>query len=260
MKRLLLIILAFFFIGSQGWAQQCSEDVQLAWLSPAMLGSVPAGSAPTYDVGDLLSERFGTTGSDGTDESWDAATISGDGAWNPEDQTKSGTGFSGDCLTASYTSGSAYAAVDLGSAYTTLYARIYFQVNSDSWSDGNSETLIAFSKDGTGYSSDYVAITLKQVATDQLNLAIKLGGAEYGDVNITTGTVYKIEAEIIDNGASDEARVWVGGTLEAERTGDIATFNGTGVKDVVVGLSYHTSAISVSFDTLDIDSTGRLVD
>ena len=59
-KKVLLFYLIFFsflallallpFLTGHGWAQQCSEDTQVARLSPAMIGSVPSAACnPSSD-------------------------------------------------------------------------------------------------------------------------------------------------------------------------------------------------------------------
>jgi len=225
------------------------------------------GEGITYDTGNLMSERFGTTGSDGSDLTWEK-TVEGTGVWNDDDQTYAGgTGFVADHLTVSYASGQANAVHDLGSAQTTLYFRGYIRCNSESWADGANETIVGFVSDGdTIGDNTYALLKIQQVATSQFQLGVSFASGvsiETGSAssNITCdGTVYKVELKIIDNGASDEFEWWVDGVSIGSHTADLAAWDSTGVKDIYVGLSYHTAAINVSIDTIDIDSTGRLVD
>lgn len=227
---------------------------------------LPSVGGVSYGVGDILSERFGTTGSDGSDNIWTEST-QGDGVYNDDDQTYAGsTGFEGDHLTVSGSSNfEANALIDLGSSYTTGYFRFYYRFNSESWGDGVNESLFAANVDGATWSNNLVSISVQQVATNQLQLrCVFNAGSSFTTgtnvYNITTGQVYKVEVKFVDNGASDQIEWWVNDVSIGSRSDNFANWDGTGFRDIQIGITYNSAASNHSIDTFDISSTGRLTD
>lgn len=207
-------------------------------------------------IGDLLSEHF--TGI-GTQETW-STPYTENGTFDPDDDTYTGThaGFVGDHLTVEgTTSWQAYASTDLGQTLSSLYFRFYVRINSEDYADGSSEKIFAVVGDGQTFSDyNYINIIVFQTS-GQLYLGLDFNGGANVSVGstqyaISTGTVYKVEGRFTENGADDAVEWKINGTSIGSRTGSFLTNNQ--MRDVFIGHSYG-QGISISMDTLDIDST-----
>jgi hypothetical protein len=212
---------------------------------------------PAWGVGNLLSERFTGTG---TEETWSSPNTE-NGIWNADDTTYSGigNGFEGDHLTVSGTSNwQANATIDLGAAQSAVYFRLFLRVNSEDYADGGSERIFNIVPDGGLIGNDSgIGLVLYQDAGVFYLWMNYNGGASLttgsGHLAIDTGTIYKVEGKFVDNGDNDEIEWRVNDVSIGSRGG--ARVSGLALRDVYIGMSYGPGA-SISFDTLDISSTG----
>jgi hypothetical protein len=217
-------------------------------------------SSPSFATGNLLSERF--TGS-GTQNSWESLVSQGGGSWNADATTVTGTGFDGDHLTVSGTTDwQAQRRFILSADQSAIYIRFYLRVNSESWNDGDTEDIVTVVASGASAgSATYFKIKLTQVATDQLRIATEFNGDSTPGTgekftNISSGTTYRVEAKLVENGANDEWEWRVDGTSIGSRANSFLT--GNVMRDVWVGMSYTNRAANISIDNVDVSSTGWL--
>jgi len=241
--------------GSVGWAQT------IARMNVGIVGggTPAAGGGASYGEGNLLSERWGAQGT------W---AESGDTTYTItyNDTTNTGTGFDGSQLKITVgTDSMAYVTKDLGGAQSAVYFRFYYLVGAEGYADGNGETIFVLAGNGENMGDQtYLQIFIQQVATNQLQLrcAIASGtGITTGtDVyNISTGTIYKIEGKVVDDGANGSMEWKVNGSSIGSRAG-LAAFGTVAIQDVHVGVSWGGGTLTHYFDTLDISSTGYLTD
>lgn len=226
------------------------------WSAVVPMYNAAGGAAPSWGVGNLLSERFTGTG---TEETWASPTTENGGTWNPDATTVSGTGFDGDHLTVSGSSNwQANSSSDMGSAQSAVYFRLFLRVNSEDFGDGNSEFIFNIVADGASMGVDSgIGLVLYQDAG-----SLHLGLAYNGSASVTTGathttissgTIYKVEGKFVDNGSSDEVEWLVDDVSIGSRSG--ALVSSLALRDVHIGMTYGPGA-SISFDTIDIDSAG----
>lgn len=257
MKALIgTLVLSLFLVctGGVGWAQT------LARMNVGVVGGGVAVSAgASYGEGNLLSERWGAQGT------W-AETTEGTYSITYNDTTNTGTGFASSQLkTVATADAQAYVSKDIG-AQSAVYFRFYYILGSESWGNGVYEQMFTLGANGSNIgSSPYMNVNVGQSAAGQLQLFTTYAeGTESWDsgsstYNISTGTIYKIEGKITDDGATGTAEWKVNGTVIGTKSG-IASLGTVAVQDIHIGISYNGVASTHYFDTLDISSTGYLTD
>lgn len=225
-----------------------------------MAGRTPSG--PTYGVGNLLSERFTAIGT------W-TETQEGDGTDTWNDTTISGTGFANHLTVSGTADWQENVMKDIG-AQSAVYFRFYFVLNSQSWSDGYNENIFTLAPNGGNMGNGtYVNVFLLRTGTQMsLEFAYNEGtqAVDSGSFscNISEDTIYQVSGKITDDGATGSVEWYVrNSSLTQLATGakaGIAAFGTVAVQDIHIGITYNGSASSLSFDTLDIDSTGYPTD
>ena len=225
-------------------------------------GSVPAapGGEITYDVGNIASEHFTGTG---TQLTWIPATI--DGTWEDDDTTltDSETGWVGDHLRITNTDGtqSVNNHTFAGGGVDSVYFRFYFQLTSETYGDESDEEI--FSLGGAGNNEISIDLFVDIGGVTKLTSWYNNGASENYDsgagiLTITAGTTYKIEGRLIEGGASDVIEWSVDGTVRGTKTGSY--WAAGELTTMECSLTYNNAAATINIDTVDVDSTGALVD
>ena len=243
-------------------------------------GSVPAGApaGDTYEVGELFSERFGTTGADGWDNTPTSTDESGTFNSDPDDQTALGvTGFVSDLWDVEVAAESNYVANhDLGAAYSTVYGRFYIYVDSETYGNSTYEEILGLTQNGglmaDGASGAFLTIKFAQNGSGDLILILVFSGdssigSGSNEYTISIDTPYRVEFYYNNGGAGTSTITWWVDDVSAgnpETPTQIGTRTNTtlsDVQDLLIGLSYNGSyGANFKWDTIDLQTTGRLID
>lgn len=247
MKRLLILLL--LLVPAQSWG----------WMGVHVAGSgVPVAAGGSYGEGDLLTERWGAQGT------W-SETTEGTATLTYNDTTYSGTGFvSSQFKTDTGTSSQGYVTKTLGSAASSVYFRFYYVCAAEGFADAQIENIFNLAPAaGNITNQDYLQIRLTQTG-GQLMLradfdeeeAFGTGSHTY---NISTGTIYKIEGKVTDDGATGSVEWKVNGSSIGSATGH-AGFGTVAIQNINIGISYGGGTLTQHFDTLDVHSSAYPTD
>lgn len=268
MKKIAIVFFCMLAVATIGSTQPADKLPALlgppnavAWMNVATVGGggVPVDGGTSFGEGDLLSERWGAVGT------W-SPTTEGTNTITYDDTTYSGSGFDGSQLKVLTGSGGAQAYITkaLSSAQSAVYFRFYYVCASEGYGDGDAEIIFALSPTGEDISN----ATYLQIKILQLAGQLKLRGSFSeetgwstgdGDLDISTGTVYKIEGKITDDGETGTIEWKVDGTVRGNRT-SFANYGTVSIQNIHIGTTYNSAAVTHHFDNLDISSTAYLTD
>ena len=241
-----------------------------------VIQTVATAGGDTYDVGNIFSERYGTTGSDGRDNALTGSNSEGAPTVSADDQTMSEVGLNVDSLTVSDDGTYQYQEYISFASAGVVYGRLFFYLDSESWGNDTYEGMFALDDGGhsaqAGSGANTMHIAIAQTSGGQLQVGCIFGGGasfttgeEYS--NISIDTPYRLEFRYDNSGGAGSAIMtwWLDDVSVAlpETPTQIGTRSNTtllNVTEVVIGISYKDAASHLRFDTIDLDSTGRIID
>jgi hypothetical protein len=240
-RRIIAVALTLLICASTAWGR----------MNALVVGGGVGQTTSSCSTGDILSDSFNPTGGDAT---WSAGYLSAGCTSTLDQAAPSATGFGGQCYrtvvdTDAYQE--AWHTWTDSSDRGTVYGRFYVRVDAEGLADGNVHRVFSYGANTTYPTS--VIFAIKQEA-GQLELTLS-GLSLSGDfVNISTGTSYRVEFYVNNNGTTDSFEWKVDGVSQGTQSGDLFDV----FRKINIGVHPDTAtavSLTVDIDKIDLSST-----